>query len=230
MKKTATLKKTGHRLSMKGYLNILRVVMDGPCGAVQVAEAVATSPVTVHDILRRMADLGLIHEVDWSVSVKGPRRAVYAFGAGPRAPYPGKRRQHPVSVWTRRPELMTFANAIKAMSESAATSQEIVELSGLCRGTVRRMVNHAQDIGLVHIGGWYRGVVGPPVAMYALGRRPNKQRPAPQSNKEACRQYLDRRAERAQSVRLMSAMLPKEVFDGAAKQLSTYMQRQLAAA
>jgi hypothetical protein len=196
----------GHRLSLKGYASILRAVAVRPRKADEVATIIGYGRTSVHRILVRMEELGIVYVRRWSPSKKGPATAVYSFGAKSSAEYPGKVIKHPCGSWNRRTELMAFANAIKAMMEGPSSTADICELSGLSRGAVRSLLAHCQDISLVRIGDWYMPPAGPPAPMYAVGSGADAPRPDPQPAGEVWKRCYQRRMARRQMQTMLSAM------------------------
>jgi hypothetical protein len=196
----------GHRLSLRGYASILKAVSVRPRTAVDVAAIIGYSRNSVHRILVRMEELGIVYVRRWSPSKKGPATAVYSFGSKRSAEYPGKVVKTPCGSWNRRTELMAFSNAIKAMMEGPSSMADICDLSGLSRGATRSLVAHCQEIAFVRIGDWYMPPAGPPAPMYAIGCGADAPRPAPQPESEVWKRCYQRRMERRQMQTMLSAM------------------------
>jgi hypothetical protein len=192
------LKRVKHRLSHRGYANILAVLRHRPSTATQVATTIATSERTTKQVLVRMVELEIAHVTSWEHKLRA-YIPVYGFGPGDSAPYPGKKRPHRVRNARNnfRPDLLAFSNVIKALIEGPTTKPDLHDLSGLNPVTVRLLINHCRQIKLIYIADWFQRTqaAGPPSPMYAVGSKADKPRPLPQSNTENCRRYgLKRRA------------------------------------
>jgi len=179
MKTADRFKRTKHRLALKGYANILRLLELSPSTPPEVAAATGTAECAIREVLRRMESLGLIHAIAWVPSKKGPWRPMYSFRRGLAVPYPGSRRTCKTTGWNFRPELLAFANTMKAVMEGPTTEQDLHELSGQSRTTLRYFMRHCKSIGLVHIGDWHKNPGCVPAPMWSIGKKADKPRPAP---------------------------------------------------
>lgn len=206
MKSADRFKRTKHRLSLRGYANILRYLAMGPSTVPDVARVTDTSETSIREVLRRMEDLGLIHAVEWAPSKKGPWRAMYAFNRGTPKPYPGKRRGGQSGPWNFRPELLAFSHTIKALIEGPTSEQDLHELSGQSRTTLRYLMRHCKAIGLIHIGEWNKEPGCVPQPMWAIGNKTDAPRPKPVPLADCWRRANVARVSRHAIVRVIPAL------------------------
>ena len=191
-----SLRRDGARLNSHGYANILRAVQIQPSTPDGIATVVETAARTVSTTLWRLADLGLIHEIDWVPNLhnKGRRVPVYAFGPGVRAEPPSPYYKHAVSKWTRKSELLAFSFVIHAMIEGPQGTVDLSSLSGYAQRTVRLLIAHCRSIKLARLAEWETRASRAPVALWAIGSEPDARRPRRMSNTEICRRYTKRMA------------------------------------
>lgn len=194
--KTPAPRELGQRLLNAGYASMLRHVQIEPSTARAVAEKMACSPMTISKLMLRMADLGIIHEIDW-VSAhrdgRGKRVAVYAFGPGDRTPYAPYERVHTISKWNISPELVGFSKLILALCAEPQCTADLVEVGGHFRSTICRLMLHCQDIKLVRVAAWMRPTAGPPRPMFMIGSKPDAPKPQAITDTESNRRYRNRK-------------------------------------
>lgn len=190
-----SLRRHGHRLNSHGYASILRAVQIQPGTRDAIALTVGTAARTVSTTLWRMADLGLIHELEFvpNQNNKGRLVPVYAFGPGVRAEPPCAYYKHAVSKWTRKSELLAFSGVIHALLEGPQGTVDLSNLSGYSPRTVRLLIAHCRTIKLARLADWEKRVSGAPVALWAIGNKPDAPRPRRMTNTEICRRYTKRR-------------------------------------
>lgn len=199
--------RTKHRLALSGYANILRLLERTPSTAPEVAAITKTTPSAIREVLRRMESLGLIHAIAWVPSKKGPHRAMYSFRRGSPQPYPGIRRACKSTGWNYRPELVAFANTIRALIEGPMTEQDLHELSGQSRTTLRYLMRHCKSIGLVHIAEWHKDDGRTPSPMWAIGNKADAPRPKPRPLIDLWREARQRESAKAEMLRFMPSLV-----------------------
>jgi hypothetical protein len=147
---------------------------------------------TMCEILWRMVQLGLLDVTGWvrETGAKGFLSPVFAGGSGRVEPYPGyarepeagrKRRDPPGSrVLSTRPEMVAFANVVKAMRGASVTRNEIQEATGVHRNHINTTLDALRAGKMLHTSGWIpRDNGGAPAMMLTFG--PGKDVPRPET-------------------------------------------------
>lgn len=192
IKANPTKRPHGHRIMSCGYASILRATQVRPSTASEIAESLGFGGRTTSSLLWRMADLGLVHEVEW-IPAHGSAAARYAFGPGERVRNEALMARHVVSKNNLSPELVALAPVIQALIDEPRTIQELCEIGGHARGTINRLIAHCRDIKFVRVAEWNVAISGPPYPSFAIGSAADAKRPKPMGNTEACRRYMERR-------------------------------------
>ncbi len=146
----------------------------------------------MNELLWRMAQLGLLDVTGWvrEPGGKGFLSPVFAGGSGRIEPYPGyarapeagrKRRDPPGSrVLSNRPEMVAFANMVKAMRGASVTRKEIQEATGVCLTHMNATLDALRAGKMLHTSGWVpRDNGGAPAMMLTFG--PGKDAPRPET-------------------------------------------------
>lgn len=135
-----------------------------------------------HDVIilwcSHMHRLDMMRVVGWRKAKKGPRAAVYATGRGESVEPMKPRKQ-------RKTRQMAGVAALAQMwseLQQPSMAADLVESSGLSKGTVCRMLREARALRLVRVAHWQRreGCGGTPTPMYELGSAPDAPKPTPQ--------------------------------------------------
>ena len=157
---------------------------------------------TVNDLTKRMAALGLIHVSGWELS--GTHwMPVWKIGDKPHAPHPmGKVLQK----LRPRQDVTAFA-ALWSELETASTTRQLMDASGIDRITLGRIIKHARDLRMVRIAGWMpHPGQGARIPMYALGGAADEPRPAARPMAELQRESAARIAAREKTSLLYAAI------------------------
>ncbi|MEY2875260.1 MAG: hypothetical protein RLZZ373_2631 [Pseudomonadota bacterium] len=204
----------GKRLCLSGYVDMLNAVRMRQQTAQSVAANVGVIDATAASIMWRMADLGLVHEIRWTDNRRGwgDLVPIYAFGPGPRVPNPNKVDRHRVSRHTLRTELVALSHLMRALIEGPHSISELVDICGITRTSVAKLVKHCRAIKMVRIADWETPASCQRIAMYAIGSAKDEPKPQRQTNAERNASYRNRRV------------------TGAAKQLAQVFQFRLAEA
>jgi len=175
---TAT-RKRGQRLGWVGYAKVLRHLQLWESTAEQVGGAMCMSTQAAQRLLRRMHAVRLIRISRWSRShVAQQRVAVWAFGGGPDAAYPGEVAPKPPDrTKNLSAQLIAFASFIRAL-DLAKTVRELADLTGCDDQFIARVLERMRALNLARVADWSKPEAsGPRSAMWELGSGSNAPRP-----------------------------------------------------
>lgn len=184
---------TEHKVSIQ----VFRLVRDrGEVTSSEVAKFTGLNTAKAGQKLRQMRDAGIL-------GVKGVRantrtRAVlYGFGADTAA---GCRKGQPL------PNLIAFASLIRALENSSSVT-DIVEETGVSRGSVHRFLRCARAWRIAYISAWTPPIEsGPWIARWKLGANHDYPQPKARDRKVINAKNWAKRAERKRAQRLHDAL------------------------
>lgn len=207
------------------YANILAQLRGTPSTASRLALAMGADDGSMRTILRQMRQAGgIVHISGWVRErgiLGGIHTAVWCFGNKPDVPAPVGRQGR--SITTMRPlqrpitkDLRNFCAVWQALSDVPASIPDLMQMTGVHRETLRKLVIQMRDLGLVRIACWdtnYRV----PVAHYKLGCSSDAPRPKPLARAEIRQQRIERQRSRERVESLLASRSP---FDLMASQLA----------
>lgn len=185
------------------YVSVLACIRSGRARTdVALRQRFKCNRRTVNDLTKRLAAAGLIHVGGWELS--GTHwMPVWRIGEAPHAPHPnGKTLQ----TLPARAEVTSFA-ALWNELQTPTTTQQLVEVSGICRTTVGNIIQHARGLRMVRIAGWLPHVgQGFRTPMFALGGAADEPKPARRPMAQLQREYQARVTARRQTSLLYAAI------------------------
>lgn len=190
----------GQRLNYCGYASVVRAVqqLGRLATGARVADAINSRPTCTRSILRRMAALGVLRIQAWE-KTRGPYAAVYEVADGrPDAEYPADSKRIPSKANESnhiRPELIGFCLAF-LMLKGGALQHQIIKEVGISRGTVRKLIAHSKQIGLIHVSAWNRPLCGDHLPIYKVGSAQDAEKPPRKTASECWREQYRRKVQR----------------------------------
>lgn len=172
------------------YADVLRAVVDGGCTWRDVSSRSGLETTTARRVLHVMEDMGLIHVADYRRVAAGIRTellAVYAFGRGERAPWPGDGRPRRHGRITRpKVELVSFVHAIRVLMAGPHLGKTLAEETGLSPNTCSALLRKLHALRLIYISEYQERALsglGYPMYEWGPGERDVK-KPAPLTDKQ----------------------------------------------
>jgi len=211
---------------LKFYATILAKLKEGKATALALSRSIGADESGMRSILRQMHRLGgMVHIAGWEPAREragGIHTALWGFGAGPDVPAPVGRFGRPNTTLRLgsvriRKDLRNFGELWKALAEAPTSIPELVQMTGIHRETLRKLVRDMRDLRLVRIALWdtnYRC----PVAFYRLGASSDTPRPQPLTRQEIRARRIERQRGHAQIERLITGA--RSPFDLMTAQLS----------
>lgn len=200
-------RRKNQRLSMAGYADVLRAVVDGPVTQREVVERAGIAKTNAWRILGTLHHMRVIHISAWVARPRSPYMPAYGIGDKPDAPMPTTRPNGkacevmaaPKSAPSRlSAEVIGFAALVRALEQPASVA-ELEAATGIFERTIRNAIGRMRELGLVFIADWERRAYGGglPIANYqwGIGQR-DKPRLQPLGRQRAQRRYRESRASR----------------------------------
>ncbi len=186
-------------ISIAGYLVMLERLKRSHGTADDMAAAIGREPTNaIKRIVVWMHRFGMISIVSWKQpSGRGKRMPRFRFGPGPDAPYGGQAGYELGAKLTSKAgvDLLALHHAMDLLWVGATTT-ELMEATGLARGTVRSMVSHGRKLKLFRIVKYRRrvGIGGDPIPVYGVrfGDEVDAARPERKSVDVLGREYRER--------------------------------------
>ena len=198
------------KLGWAGYASLLRQVQLGPKAFEDLVEFSGAGILMVRQVMNRLHDMGLVHIAGWEKrKYKGSPVRLWGFGPGQDVPHPtgappGRvRNKH--ARYAARPELVAFANFIRALAEPI-TMEELVEELGSTSCNMSKLTRHCRAIGLVRVAAWRTDRPGKPAMMFQIsdGRR-DAPRPKPLTRAQISARWREAQRNRRQMVDMIRA-------------------------
>lgn len=171
------------RLSMSSYMDMLNRARRKRATAAEMCAAIGRKKTTgLTRLVMWMLRLDILHIHSWtSVSGRGKLVGRFGFGHAESAEYPGKAGyQFGHNAIGRPPTSLIVLQHMLDVMLSGATTNQVVDATGLSRGVALRAIRHGRQIGLFMIGSYRRriGAGGSPIPVYSI-RQPGEQDAAP---------------------------------------------------
>lgn len=167
------------RCGLADYARLLRVIVDQPGTALELAGRTGMEVRALRRILVVMRSEGVIQEVSMR-DMPGTKDGASVFGCfGPPV------RPIPDVEYTRSwRDLCSFCALIQLLMERESSRRELAEDLGIAIGSMRLLIPTLLSCGLIYVEFWRKHLLpgSPPVPMYRFGiDKPSAQRPRPQS-------------------------------------------------
>lgn len=194
-----TKRLSGQRIGLLGYLKLLDKARREPVTLTDVQEFLNVDKYRGGLLIRSLRAVGLLHIGGWAPALKtyGTMRAIYHFGPGVDVEYPLpiKRKKAPMHRSINATAIMA-KSVLEALADPCSKG-DLSFSTGINARYVNDLMNGMYEAGIVRISAWEpRGMNsgGVPVAIYSLGRGPDKARPAPmtKTNRERVRRQRKR--------------------------------------
>lgn len=204
------------------YARIIRLLVDRPRTAPEIAAAMDADLDRMQDTMRKMLWLGLVHIGGAASVAKGPVAAVWHPWEGTSVEVPAWRNRAMPYYAPMRPnaELIAFASLISALRKDEHTERTLAEETGLYRTRVRAFLAAMRDeLNMVYVSRWERRLCGhgKPSAWYRLGAKPHASRPRAKTKAECERARHLRKAALREHLRMIHATAANaSVFNQAA--------------
>lgn len=201
------------RIGQAGYAACLKTIAFGGGQATwkTVAEANSLSRQTARDFCHALNDLRVIHIAGWERTGQDNRSrvAAYAIGDEPDAPYPGTARRPRKSHRTGSVEIITFANAIKALQSDHHHGVSLSDATGLYPRAARNLLRALHQAKLVYVAEYQdRKSAGCGAAMYAFGvNQRDTKKPAPIPQVELNRRWNEVKKRLRADTKLMRGLV-----------------------
>lgn len=183
------------------FARYLRVLHDGKRITLgEFAEAAGLTVTHAGLILRGWMTLGRAHIAGWKASPGKQAIALWAYGRGTNAPYPGKKAGRTHQPIKPPSEMIAVESMLRLLEKDALTRDEVAEEAGLDPTWVSRFITALhKDLRMVHVKRWdvhfKRG--GPPTARFRLGfDKYSMPRPKARDRNELAREWRARRKQR----------------------------------
>jgi hypothetical protein len=169
---------------------ILAACRDEPLTAAELSKRLDLRLDAARYWLAGLAQIGLLHVVEWRKGIQGPSPATYAFGAAESVAPPKARKPRPVSM----ANLGAFKALWEQLQGEPSTQAELCEASGMAVGTVRRLLVAMRAARLVRLAEWQVrvGCGGVATPMFQVGAAPDAPKPKPRTQAQHCRAYYAR--------------------------------------
>jgi hypothetical protein len=172
-------------------IRLMGLCKESPLTAADAATKTGHGQRTCAIWLRGLELIGRLHVVDWvQCNVKGPRAAVWAYGAGASTLPPCGRRP------SRRVSMANLGSLRVIMDclQDPCSRQELAEVSGMSPATINPVLRALRREKLVRVWGHDRavGATGPHYELFRLGSGPDAPRPAARPMVECQRAYYYR--------------------------------------
>lgn len=196
---------------------ILRACME-PLDSAAIAQRTGLGRNAVLFIMRRLHSLRMVHIGAWTESSFGRPPAVkWKTGEGEDTLRPvGKwrgvnyvpRQLQPHTRNKVSADMVAFAHAIRAMTDQAATADQIEAVTGWAHTTVTRFIRHCRRIGLIHISEWTRTAknCGVWARMYQVGDEADAPKPRAIPRSVVERRSAAARKQREADIRMAHAL------------------------
>lgn len=196
------MKRGPGRTGSKDYATMLSSLLTGPRSTAHLAKKIGISTRSAALVCRALWAQRLIHVHAWELNVAS-WVPVWGSGDKPDATFPGA--SNPIRPVIRS-EAVAFAAFWMALRDGA-TARELQEECGLNPTTIRRLVAHCRQLGLVRIRDWRRPPrnMGDTAPVYGLGARADEPKPAPEPE-AVCNARNWRRWKERQVHRQMASM------------------------
>jgi hypothetical protein len=192
-----------------GYSKVIRFVFDEPKTAEEVAEHFGITKDRAGLTMRQFVSAKLVHIAGWHKIPNKPGlpSAMYKYGDGEEAEYPGKR--HPVKH-ERSKNILASLLAVRQILtalEHPISINGIMDVTGCGYCLVTGMVEQLRKRGICRIAEYVPrgGSPGCPERLFVLGKGPDAKRPPSQSKKEVYRRYYYARKARMEQQAMIMA-------------------------
>lgn len=203
------------RIGLRGYVEILRAIVDGPATVIQIREKLDLGRTNPRIIVGALHYYRIVRIAAWEWP--GPHCALvpaFGYGSEPDAPMPvradgqpGRTLWKPLDPCRLRSELIGFVNLLRQL-EVPIQRTELQAATGMTRLTIQRVLRRMHTLRLVYIPFWDpRAIGGPPVPNFQFGidmRSAN--RPVPQTKNAANRKYRDAQKQLAHQRAITNAL------------------------
>lgn len=190
----------------KAYASIIHELRT-PQTVKQLAERLECAYLGLAINVRRMGELGLIREREWTLK-GGNWTAIWCSDCGIPAPHPirGERKRTAVLAYRRRADMVAFVHIMQCLREGT-TLMVMEERTGCGYNNLRKLVQFCEEIGFARVSGWEQREdgAGRPAAVWSLGSRPRAPRPPTLSRQEIDRKHNQKRTARARMERMLAA-------------------------
>lgn len=197
------------RPGRRGYLCVLAFIAAAPSTSVAVAEAFGYQRQYARELLRRMGELGMAHQVGTERTGRaGPAVPLWTYGRGEILRKGARSRDN----W---PELVQLAAVLRLLDEGEGLRvRELHEASGSAMGDLRDLLATGKALRLMRIVDWDvpsnpQGG-GAPVACWGLGSERDAPRPKPTAKPEIQRRKRQAASARAMTLQVIAALTAGE--------------------
>lgn len=198
---------------LRGLRQYAAIMAMLPAGANEIVRQTEIGRDHVVDTMRRLKRYGAVYIHSWHRESKGHKWAeVWAVSIREDhedAPHPGFHRGRPGLVRDAssryRIEAHAFANLVIALRDGH-TILSLMDLTGLDRNTVARLVSVLRSLSVIRVSEWERQPAGQPMRIYRLGSGRDAPRPAPSSSADINRVYRARRSARDRTMKMATMM------------------------
>lgn len=184
-------KTTSARVATSGHIEMLSMLRHRAMTAQDVSDELGWNRTTISAILFRFWRLKILHIAGWSPGKKGSRVAMYRFGEGEDAPYPGPNLPRWMATLDRRKprsEVISTAIFVRELLHGECSIADLQAATGMASRTVLLALRKSREVNFARISKWERriGVGGLPTAYWSIGSSANTPRPIPKTDAE-CR-------------------------------------------
>lgn len=197
------------RMGLVMYARILGACVKEAKKAVDVAADLGRARQSVHEILWRLESLGVAHVEDWvkPEHQNGMMSPLFRAFPGKSEPYPRELQRPPFGrAGGTRSEIISFASALKAMSEGA-TRAEVLEMTGMSWCNFAKLLRELRKQRLVHVCSWEprSDERSADVEVLKFGPGKDAPRPKPLTPSERYRRYRLRKSAKLAGQRIVHA-------------------------
>jgi hypothetical protein len=204
-----------------GYANVIRFLFDEPKTCTQIAEHFGITKASAQAMMRQCVTAKIVHVADWhkNPGERGLWVAMYKYGEGQEAAYPGKKR--PVKHERKnniRPNLLAVRHILTAL-EHPISMKGLIEITGCGYGAIHGMVTQLRKRGICRIAEYVPrlGHAGCPERLFVLGRGPDAKKPPRMCEKDrAKRRYWAKKARMEQQAMIMATAGNDSIWSNAA--------------
>jgi hypothetical protein len=201
------------RPGLPGYLRMLaHAVHKEPLSLPVLGAVFGFHRDSADDILNSFHAAGLTYISGWyRAADRGPHMPEFSMRLGDEAPapYPGGR-QRRRAQHRARAETIVLRSFIEALRAGPMTVRDLVEHTGLCRGTVQTLVKLACALKLAYVAEWPPSthlIVGPRMPAYSFGiNRKPVAKPLPIPRDELYRRYYEHIKQRRKQASTLRAI------------------------